>query len=224
MSSPAATPDPRPHTLTAHPARSWFNKVTKLGIVHSTKETWVLWTRAIAAFCAVATAKDGVARRALLDEVRTWLPTAEALAHIIRHEWQWEAFPNGLGHPALSCAALHFESGDSRTARAIVEDQLSLSANPPSRIEALRLLARVASADGDHAVAVEALEKAAAEAEAVGFYMLAALSLRDLLGLPGWASEAAGAAARAEGRARLGKVLRRLSASDAELEEFFVAK
>ena len=41
---------------------------------------WLLWTRAAAALLEVQTATEGAARRALLDEVRAWLPPAEALA------------------------------------------------------------------------------------------------------------------------------------------------
>jgi hypothetical protein len=144
-------------------------------------ETWSLLDRAL-----VAVATDGKLEE---GSVREWLPRPEQLLDIARHEY-FCFFMHGAVHPAMLCASLYTRLGAWDEAAAVCNGLLGIphysegegfGTSALLRIEAWRLLARCRGAHGDATGACEALEQAASESQAVGYFFLQVESLREML-------------------------------------------
>lgn len=142
--------------------------------------------------------------------LRAWLPAPDALIYIAEHEWLFVALPFGATHPTLLCALLHTRLGAWADAAQVANGLLATRARfptaidtelclcPLNRIEAWRLLARCrAEGEGDRSAALEALEHAVSESQAVGYRWTEVEALRDMMQ---WLD---GEEARAAVRARL---------------------
>jgi hypothetical protein len=127
------------------------------------------------------------------DALRAWLPRPDELIRLAHTELVCGFYPSGAAHPALLCATLYADRlGDADAAAKIVEQGvlavqgLGTAAhrggmNPLTRIEAWRLLARCRGLRGDGAGALEALECALSESQAVEFVWMELKSLEDML-------------------------------------------
>ena len=142
------------------------------GHVYATAETLFLRARALTALV-----DDGPVDATAL---RAWLPTADELIHLARHEVFFMLSIHGAAHPALSCATLYATKlgqpeEAAKIAQALVEFP-PLELQPLVCIEAWRLLARCR---GDAAAKGEALARAIEAARAHAYQFMETLCARE---------------------------------------------
>ena len=184
----------------------WASWKTADGHLYSTFDTFMLVVRGLHSLLE----EDTDASR---DMLREWLPPPAELLRIAEYECAWRAHAFGATHPALLCARLHGERlGGWEVATEVAEGLLAIEAfHPLLRTETLRLLSRAKAEVGDRVSACEAAERAAAQAAGAGYAWLEMRSLDDTLR---WCGEAE----VEDVRSRLHSVVRRLAATEEELE------